>query len=78
MNEFRLIFSLNSFIDFRNFISPHFPSLQTNGPLESALIIWMPDLNIKNGHIVKNLKESLSIEIVNNYRCIKHKKKDIH
>jgi hypothetical protein len=33
MNEFELTFNLNSFIDFRNFLSSHSPSFQPNGPL---------------------------------------------
>jgi hypothetical protein len=37
MNEFGLTFSLNSFIDFRNFLFFHFPSFQPNGPLVSVL-----------------------------------------
>jgi hypothetical protein len=38
MNEFKLKVNTNSFIDFLNFLSSHFLSFKTNGPLKSGLM----------------------------------------
>jgi hypothetical protein len=57
MNAFGLTFSLNSFIDFRNFLSFHFYSFQPNGPLIKILInsrASRGDITIGYGDLLRN------------------------
>jgi hypothetical protein len=66
INEFWLIFSLNSFIDFRNFLSSQFLSFQPNGPL------MMNKWNILSRSIY-NVDHSLRFVIcifIQNLKCI--------